>query len=581
MSKRNARDPRPQGKFLGYPRNVDWVSKRSPNESYDFIKAVSNLLAKPELTLACTLNKLLQEGKIRELVDFKIDYTTGNQVRDYLCARQIQALFSKQDWFDIGYDRDEQARLSFAKAEERCKATNIRLDSERPKGLVSVVSYYATRKISDILGTVPKLEDLTFLYGPGAATNVRSAEASAIAKLSASLMCSADMMPFVGEFLAELPLLTIHNATDIIRHSEEGDYLVPVCVSESDGKLVYVDKSAKTKRPIVVEPILNGLAQKGVGTFIKGRLLKIARLDLRTQERNRASARLGSIDGSLATVDLASASDTLSLGTVSELLPNPWFDFLSQFRTGTVTDQGSLIELEKFSSMGNGFTFELESLIFYSLAIGCCRALNLNCGLVSVFGDDIIIPTEAYDLLRDSLEFYGFEVNTEKSYSNGPFRESCGADYFIGSDIRPFYLRDQISEQTLYLFHNWAMRNCEHELAGLILGWTLEPLRLFGPDGCGDGHLIGSYRLRSNRKSKRLSYEGGFFDTYMLRPRRLKKRRDGDWLYPTYSIYARGPVSKLEHLSGMEDPSDPDAVRGSLGYIKISVYTLARGVFTP
>lgn len=558
---------------------TDWISKRSPEESLDFIRIVSSWLAKPDMPMSREINTLMQNRDYRGVVDFKIDYTRETTLNDFVNARQIQALLSKQNWVDLGYDAEKNGVDSFMKAEERCRQTNNRLDSTRPKGRVSVVSYYAVRKIEEILGDVPMLEELSFLYGPGASTNVKSAEASAIAKLSASLMCSEDCLPHVGELLAEFPYLTQHHGvrndlkSTINSNIGGGPYVVfetPVAVS--CGKLVFVAKNAKTTRPIVVEPSLNGLAQKGIGTYLKKRMLRVACLDLSDQERNRASALVGSIDGSFATVDLASASDTLSIGTVAELLPPKWFDFLSRYRTGEVIHGDRIIHLEKFSSMGNGYTFELESLIFYALSFGVCRVLDLHTGKVSVFGDDIVIPSEAYDLLKEVLEFYGFEVNTEKSFSTGPFRESCGADWYCGSDIRPFYLRDQISEQTLYLFHNWAMRRCERELADLILGWTLEPLRLFGPDGYGDGHLIGSYSLRSNRKLKRYGYEGGFFDTYMLRPRRLKKRRPGDWLYPTYSVYAR---------SGAEDPSDPFVIRGFSGYVRISIYTLARSIFRP
>jgi hypothetical protein len=387
-------------------------------------------------------------------------------------------------------------------------------------------------------------------------------------------MCSEDMLPHVGEFLAEFPFFTEHHGMkDSKIIPPNGDDFVYSCVPVhvSCGKLVFVPKNAKTMRPIVVEPNLNGLAQKGIGTFIKDRLLRIASLNLRDQTRNREAAYRGSVDGSLATIDLASASDTLSLGCVAELLPTEWFDFLGRYRTGEVqTDSGDIIVLEKFSSMGNGYTFELESLIFWALSYGCCRALDLDLSEVSVFGDDIIVPTAAYDLLKECLEWYGFEVNTEKSYHEGPFRESCGADWFRGCDVRPFYLRKLISDQVLYSFHNWAMRNGERELAAIIHDWTWEPLRLYGPDGYGDGHLLGGFCLRTSRTLRRRGYGGGFFDTYSSRPKRLKKRRAGDWLYPGYSVYTR---------TGAEDLSDPFIIRGSSGYVKSSIYTLATGIF--
>jgi hypothetical protein len=345
-------------------------------------------------------------------------------------------------------------------------------------------------------------------------------------------------------------------------------YLVEVQVGH--GKLTFVPKSVKTKRPIVVEPILNGLAQKGIGDYIKARLHRIANLDLKDQERNRRLARVGSESDMLSTVDLSNASDTVSLSVVFELLPPEWVDFLGRFRTGTVIHRNRIMELEKWSSMGNGYTFELESLLFYSLAWACCVVEGCEVENVSVFGDDIILPSNATPLLYEVLDWYGFEVNTEKSYVAGPFRESCGTDWFRGIDIRPFYLKERISDQNLYVFHNWAMRNCEFNLARVIHEWTFPPNRLYGPSGYGDGHLIGSYSLYQKRRSRRRGYSGGYFDTYAPGIRRLQRHLPGDWLLPAYSVYTR---------SGLESPTDPSVVRGTKGYRRLSVYTLATTIF--
>jgi hypothetical protein len=219
--------------------------------------------------------------------------------------------------------------------------------------------------------------------------------------------------------------------------------------------------------------------------------------------------------------------------------------------------------------MGNGFTFELESLIFWSVAKACSELLNLE-SEVSVYGDDIIIDSRGYDLLTRSLSELGFFVNSEKSFSSGPFRESCGADWFKGTWIRPFYVKQRISDESLYTFHNWALRHGERDLAELLFNETIPDLRIFGPDGYGDGHLIGSYNLRSNRKLRRNGWGGGFFDTYHRKPKRLQRRRPGDWVYPSYSVYTR--ASERDYV-------DPDIVRGSHGYAKLSIYTLAPGVF--
>ncbi len=555
---------------------MNWTKKYSRETNLSFVQSVSRLLASSGPRSAW-LNQLVQDGDFRKVVDFKFDYTDAWELSDLRASRQIQALFSKQeeDWFGYGANMEQVAYSAFVEAEKRCEETNDRLERARPNGLVSVVSHHACRKIAQVLGEVVKFSLLDFSYGPGATTNVKSRDACAIAKLSARPVCSEEMLPCVGEFLAEFPYLAEHHCVkdkgyfplyvddpDELRHFVE--------VQVGTGKLVFVNKSVKTKRPIVVEPILNGLGQKGIGTYIRKRLLDVAKIDLKDQEVNRRLSCKGSKDGSIATVDLSSASDTLSLSVVFELLPPDWVDLLGLFRTGKVLYGNKLFNLHKWSSMGNGYTFELESLIFWGLAQGCCEALNISSETVSVFGDDIIIPVEAYPLLEEALTWYGFSVNREKSFSSGPFRESCGADWFLGDDVRPFYLKERLSDRVLYVFHNWAIRRGERELADLILSYTQPSERIYGPDGYGDGHLLGSYRLIRNRKLRRCGWEGGYFHTYRLRQRRYEKRRPGDWLFPGYSVYTR---------TGADSATDPFVVRGSSGYERISIYTLASTIF--
>lgn len=77
---------------------------------------------------------------------------------------------------------------------------------------------------------------------------------------------------------------------------------------------------------------------------------------------------------------------------------------------------------KKISSMGNGFTFELMTLILTAV----CRALDPQ---ATVFGDDIIIDRSKSDRLMVVLSSVGLKVNYEKSFTEGPFRESCGANF--------------------------------------------------------------------------------------------------------------------------------------------------------
>jgi len=116
---------------------------------------------------------------------------------------------------------------------------------------------------------------------------------------------------------------------------------------------------------------------------------------------------------------------------------------------------------ELFSSMGNGFTFELESLVFFCLASSVCAVLEIPED-VTVYGDDIILPTEAVSLLSEVLSFCGFEFNSAKSFwsTSGPlFRESCGRHYLDGIDVTPFYVDEElITPESIVLLANNLVR---------------------------------------------------------------------------------------------------------------------------
>jgi hypothetical protein len=104
--------------------------------------------------------------------------------------------------------------------------------------------------------------------------------------------------------------------------------------------------------------------------------------------------------------------------------------------------------------MGNGYTFELETLIFWAL---CATAIE-DAGRIPstgvnlfVYGDDIIVPTEAVRNVVAVLRFMGFSLNEAKSFWEGSFRESCGGDFLNGEWVRPFYLKEIPREPHEYI----------------------------------------------------------------------------------------------------------------------------------
>lgn len=256
-------------------------------------------------------------------------------------------------------------------------------------------------------------------------------------------------------------------------------------------RLSFAVKNATISRVTCTEPLLNMFFQLGLGKLIERRLIQFFGIDVRNQQnKNRELARVASISGRLCTIDLASASDTVSLGMLEAFLPEELLFWLKLFRSPNAElPDGSWEELHMVSSMGNGFTFPLETAIFACVVSAVYRlegiplrrtkcvlrqsrlqTLNsLRYGLdfpddpsqvkwkhgnFGVFGDDIIADSSVNRKIIRLLNLLGFQVNTEKSFFEGPFRESCGADYFDGLPVRGVYIKSLKSMASRYVAIN-------------------------------------------------------------------------------------------------------------------------------
>lgn len=203
--------------------------------------------------------------------------------------------------------------------------------------------------------------------------------------------------------------------------------------------LFTVPKTSQIDRCACKEPDLNMYCQKAVGDYFRSRL-KTVGVNLNDQSVNQRLARIGSIDDSLATVDLSSASDSVTTQLVISFLPFEWSSLLLDLRSPQTVIDGSSHVNEMISSMGNAFTFELESLLFWTITRACAYFTRTK-GRISVYGDDIICPAGLNVPLNAALSFFGFTPNERKSFWSGPFRESCGKHWNRGEDVTPFYVK--------------------------------------------------------------------------------------------------------------------------------------------
>jgi hypothetical protein len=120
--------------------------------------------------------------------------------------------------------------------------------------------------------------------------------------------------------------------------------------------------------------------------------------------------------------------------------------------------------------MGSAVTFPVQSIIYAMLSIAAVliaerrrvtkRSIEIASRQVRVFGDDIIVPQSAYEVVTQILEAVGLKVNVDKSFGSGNFRESCGTDAWRGDDVTPPYLLEPgISNRVDKLGSAIAVRN--------------------------------------------------------------------------------------------------------------------------
>ena len=540
-----------------------WMETYSPAESLDILRELAYSHAGEAGKPGIEIRKLVKAGDFRGLVEYEVDYELGLSAHQVYNLRQSLAFFSKLEELRIGIDKEAVAVQKFIEAETLCRETNEIYRLRREGGFffpshVEAVFYRAQQKIARVLGPVPQLSELKFRFGPGATTLTKKREASLREKFIAGLSCSEECFPIAKAILEQLPHLTsVASVQD--RTDEDGEEWALVNIVIHDGKLDFAPKNAKTHRATVTEPVINGLLQLAQGDHMSARLAAFG-IDLRDRTKNQRLALEGSLTGALATLDLKSASDTKARETVFDFLPLEWATFLAYGRSGHVTYKGQRMTMEKFSSMGNGFTFPLESLIFWAITKACCDEEET----VSVYGDDIICPTHRVPQVVEALTCAGFIVNKEKSYSTGPFRESCGADYYKGINVRPYFQKKWVSPRTLFVLHNWYVRRGDVGRAEWVLNLLHPALHLFGPDGFGDGCLIGgSYNRRMKQKHRDNGYAGYMFDMFSVQGRRdIRPPLPGDHVLPLYSVYQRGdtPVLPKEVQRELRNLNEDDTI---------------------
>lgn len=234
------------------------------------------------------------------------------------------------------------------------------------------------------------------------------------------------------------------------------DFLEPG--RERPVRVVSVPKTLKTPRIIAIEPTCMQFMQQAISTRLTEYIAKDpilgSQIGFSDQVPNQILAKKGSLGHGLATIDLSEASDRVSNQHVRTMVKS-WPSLQealdsTRSRKADVPGHG-VIRLAKYASMGSALCFPIEAMTFYVIVMMAVhrvhrrrmtrRSLKGYAGKVRIYGDDIIVPEDCVETVIEYLHAFGMKVNLDKTFWRGNFRESCGRDYYAGTDVTTVRVR--------------------------------------------------------------------------------------------------------------------------------------------
>lgn len=426
---------------------------------------------------------------------------------------------------NINADAYEKTISDFFKAERRCAEANnfwlgleplsgrdtsspINLDSIQVNSDVKYIMKEASRIINRVI-SLPWRKSSKIYFGPGSAqvfTYDRKDGSRASFKTKERLwkLANADS---TGKFVNASKWIVPNRTFQPSAFFDNAltDYISERC----DGELEQCDiiscvpKNNEKFRTIGIGSVIGVASQHVIGDYIRTCLQRYG-VDLKSLAvRHREFAYIGSVNGRYSTLDFSQASDSISFGLVQLLFNNTkssdkvrhLYELMCQCRARyfVVADSEGRYDLrdkqsyEKFSPMGNCFTFELESLIFMAIGTAIQKRLGFlrfireyrgpvlfGCADPTSFGDDLILTIGRLTkfelaLIRRWLDYFGLTLNDEKSYCRGEgFRESCGADFCHGRFVRGFYFQ-QSELSVLDVIRLLNFFHCYHSVSYKVL----------------------------------------------------------------------------------------------------------------
>lgn len=274
-----------------------------------------------------------------------------------------------------------------------------------------------------------------------------------------------------------------------------------------------VPKDSRGPRIICMEEQEVMFLQQGLADKMRSRIenhpLTKGRVNFTDQTVNQRLAQRASCNdlscALKATLDMKEASDRVSRELVSVLFEDLTLlkrALLALSTRNIVLPSGEVVNTLKFAPMGSSLCFPVMSIVHYALGMAAIklhakRGYTALADSLHVYGDDIIVDTPYAAVLFEQFPKFGLKFNIGKSFTRGPFRESCGFDAFLGKNVAPQRIKKRFfnsADPRLvaagldcegHLFSRGYLYTAEYLRTVLLKSWTNgEPLP-FVPHGSG------------------------------------------------------------------------------------------------
>jgi hypothetical protein len=388
----------------------------------------------------------------------------------YKASYQVASLLKRYRFEkDLFSDAEliKKAITTFHETQHRVRAVNF----TQLSAFTNCVVEYARAYIAEVLGVYSDEEHRSLCrFGRRASVGIPARLACEAERWQIPLSGSQNQIDWFDSEMSQIPCVVEYF------NAQKGSDLKRSTYQPIDSlTLTLVPKTFKSFRSIMPNTTIGTYMSYGLGEMLRLRLKGVG-YDIRSlQETHKYLARRGSVHSMYTTADLSSASDSISVALVDALFPADWVEILKKSRIGTIKlPDDTVLESETFCTMGIGYTFPLQTLVFLSLlkALSVMQYGPRSLRTISVYGDDMIYPSSMHGSVVKAFEELGFVINVDKTFFTGHFRESCGGDYYHGVDVRPFQPRNDSAnvgrktyEAVLYKYVNGLLaRWSEYEI---------------------------------------------------------------------------------------------------------------------